>query len=143
MNSSTKSYAGFLGAWVLIPESCQYEQGSAPREGRYVISDVEGSLHFQVAWTDADGGRHEVTFAGKPDGAPVAFAGGDLVDAISISSASARRLDSAAYKDGEVLMLAERQLDEGGNAMRVVQQVRLPDGSRPTNISVYQKQVSN
>jgi hypothetical protein len=36
-------------------------------------------------------------------------------------------------------MWAERQLDDAGNTMRVVQQVKLPDGSRPTNLSLYRR----
>lgn len=133
-------YAGFLGTWILVPESCNYEQGPPPQQAQYHISEREGRVSFRVDRVDADGAAHQVSFSGFPDGQPVPFAGGDLADALAISAPSPRVLNSSAFRQGVELMLAERQLDETKTAMRVVQQVRLPDGSRPTNISVYRKQ---
>ena len=138
-SSSQRPWAGFLGTWVLIPESCDYEQGLSPRAGRYVISEAEGRLTFTIDWVDAAGASHQVTFSGIPDGEPARFAGGELADALAVSMPSARRLDSVAFRGGQALMFAERQLDDSGMAMRVVQQVKLPDGSRPTNVSLYRK----
>ncbi len=136
------AYAGFIGTWFLIPSSSVYEQGKPPSQGKYVIAEREdGHLVFEIDWTDAEGTQHHVAFSGLPNGKRGNFEGGDLADAFSISAPSARRLDTIAYKNGDALMFAERQLDESGAAMRVVQQVRLPDGTRPTNISVYVKQV--
>ena len=143
MADSDKLYAGFLGTWILIPESCDYQQGAPPRQGRYEISEVDGRLSFFIAWTDSEGAQHQVTFSGIPNGERVPFSGGVLADALSICAPTRRRLDSSAYKDGEELMVAERHLDDTGNAMRVIQQVRLRDGTRPTNISVYQRLVAN
>lgn len=136
-------YDGFLGTWILIPESCVYEQGAPPQQGRYTIDEAEGKLVFAIAWTDAEGKSHEVSFSGAPDRKPVPFAGGALADALSIEAPSQRLLLSSAFKDGALLMAAERQLDDTGTAMRVVQQVRLPDGTRPTNVSVYRKVLPN
>ena len=136
-------YLGFLGTWDLIPESCVYEQGAPPRQGRYTIAEAGDKLVFTIAWTDAEGAPHEVTFSGVPDGKPVPFAGGPLADALSIEASSEKRLLSSAFKDGELLMAAERQLDATNTAMRVVQQVRLPDGTRPTNVSMYRKVLPN
>ncbi len=134
-------YTGFVGTWFLIPSSCVYEQGKAPSQGTYVIAEREdGHLVFTIDWIDAEGAQHHVTFSGLPNGEANKLEVGDLADAFSISAPTARRLDTIAYKNGEALMFAERQLDESGAAMRVVQQVRLPDGTRPTNISVYVKQ---
>ena len=143
MTSTKAKYADFLGTWLLIPESCQYEQGAPPRQGRYTIAEETGRLLFTIRWVDADGASHDVAFSGVPDGQPVPFAGGPLADALAISAPSDRRLDSSAFKDGELLMAAERQLDETRTSMRIVQQVRLPDGTRPTNISIYRKQFTN
>lgn len=139
MAAADRPYQGFLGTWVLIPESCKYEQGEPPQDGRYVIVESDGRLTFTIDWTDAAGSKHHVSFGGVPNGQPVPFAGGELADALSISSPSDRHLDSVAYWRGEALMWAERQLDDTGNAMRVVQQVKLPDGSRPTNVSLYRR----
>lgn len=139
MTDSEPPYARFLGTWMLVPESCSYEQGDPPREGRYVIAEADGRLVFTIDWTDAAGVQHHVSFGGIADGTPVPFAGGELADALAISAPSQSRLDSVAYRRGEALMFAERQLDDAGSAMRVVQQVRLPDGSRPTNVSVYRR----
>lgn len=137
MASPPPPYKDFLGTWVLQPTACSYEQGAPPREGKYVIAEQDGRLVFTIDWMDAEGVRHHLSFAGTPDGRPAPFAGGALADALSIAAPSTRRLDSVAYKNGEALMFAERQLDETGQAMRVVQQVRLPDGTRPTNTSLY------
>ncbi len=139
MTASKPPYERFLGTWVLIPDSCQYEQGEPPRDGRYVIAEADARLTFTIDWSDAAGSKHQVSFGGLPDGQPVPFAGGELADALSIAAPSERRLDSVAYWRGEALMWAERQLDDAGNTMRVVQQVKLPDGSRPTNLSLYRR----
>ncbi len=40
-------------------------------------------------------------------------------------------------------MVAQRQLDDTGTAMRVTQLVRFPDGTHAANVSIYRKQVRN
>lgn len=137
------TYAGFLGTWILDPTTCDYEQGEPPQAGTYTIEERDGALHFHVAWTAADGGRHEVAFHGVPDGRREPFAGGDLADALSVSAVSPRELTSAAYYQGVERMVAQRQLDASGNAMRVIQAVRFPDGTQLANVAVYVRQVRN
>jgi hypothetical protein len=132
-------YAAFLGTWVLEPGSCQYEQGDPPRAGTYRIAERGDELAFRVDWTDAEGHEQSVEFGGVPDGVAVPFDGGALADALSITAVSERELRSAAFKDGVELMIAQRQLDETGAAMRVVQVVRLPDGSAPANVAIYRR----
>ena len=39
-------FAGFIGHWLLIPESCQYEQGEAPLEGQLSVLAVDDELHL-------------------------------------------------------------------------------------------------
>ena len=133
-------YRGFLGRWRLIADSCEYEQGEAPVDGVHIIWEVDGQLHFRMEWTDTDGENHVAEFSGVPDGRKQPFDGGDLADALSISVVSDRDLRSSAWYRGRELMISQRQLDETGQAMRVVQIVRLPDGSRPANIGVYCKE---
>ncbi len=133
------NYAGFLGTWELIPESCRYEQGEPPASGTYRIEADEGVLRFTAEWKDAQGTSHAVSFAGPPDGSKVPFKGGPLADALAIAAPSPRELNSYAYLNGKELMVAQRQLDDTGGAMRVTQIVRLPDGTSPGNVSVYRR----
>lgn len=139
MGEPPPTYAGFLGTWVLMPETCVYEQGPAPRAGRYLIEEDGERLRFTIAWTAADGTDHQATFAGRPDGVAVPFAGGDAVDAIAITLVSSRDLRSTAYWRGHERMVAQRQLDAAGQAMRVTQVVRFADGTRAANVAVYRR----
>lgn len=139
MDEQTKIYAKFLGSWILIPESCEYNQGDPPLSGNYHIIDEEGTLTFYMDWQDAQGVRHEVKFSGIPDGRRVPFNGGELADELSVHAISGRELNSYAFFKGKELMVAQRQLDETGGGMRVVQLVRLPNGESLVNTSVYRK----
>jgi len=135
-------HAGFLGEWILIPESCRYEQGDPPREGTYRIQEAEGGeLEFEIAWIDAEGERHAVSFSGRPDGQAVPFAGGELADALAVSAVSARELTTRACWRGKERMVAQRQLDDSGLAMRVTQLVRFDDGTTLANVSIYRRRV--
>lgn len=137
-------YRDFLGLWQLIPESCQYEQGDPPASGIYRIEEnKDGTLEFTTEWVDAAGESGSASFAGFPDGTKMPFAGGELADALAIEAVSSRELNSYAYLDGKELMLAQRQLDASGVAMRVTQVVRLPNGESPGNVSVYRRVVPN
>ena len=134
------AYAPFLGLWSLIPESCRYEQGAAPRSGAYLIEEVEaGRVRFVARWTDDEGTPHEVAFEGPTDGSKIPFPGGELADALAIEAVSERELNSYAYLNGREFMVAQRQLDGTGQAMRVTQLVRLPDGTRPANVAIYRR----
>lgn len=130
-------WKGFLGTWLLDPESCQYEQGDPPRSGSYRIEEAGERLAFHMEWIDAAGESLSASFTGIPDGTPEAFPGGDLADAMSVTPVSRRELNSAAFYKGHERMVASRQLDDDGGAMRVIQVVRLPNGESPTNISIY------
>lgn len=131
--------AAFLGTWVLMPETCVYEQGAPPRAGTYRIAAEGAALRFTIDWTAADGAAHHATFAGRPDGVAVPFAGGDAVDALAITLASPRDLRSSASWRGVERMVAQRQLDASGQAMRVTQLVRFADGTHAANVAVYRR----
>jgi hypothetical protein len=141
--TSPPPYEGFLGTWILLPDTCDYEQGEPPTAGTYTISEGAGRLDFSIDWTDADGASHHAEFGGPPDGSRVPFDGGELADALSIHAVSPRELTSSAYWKGDELMVAQRQLDDTGGAMRVTQVVRFPGGTSLANISVYRKRVVN
>lgn len=133
-------YKDFLGLWQLIPESCQYEQGDPPKTGFYRIEEnKDGSLAFTAEWTDADGKPNSMSFSGFPDGTKTPFNAGELADSLAIEAISARELNSYAYLDGREQMVAQRQLDDTGNAMRVTQVVRLPNGESPGNVAIYRR----
>lgn len=135
-----RPWAGFLGTWILDPSSCRYEQGEPPRQGHYRIVELDdGALEFTVAWTDAAGTSDSVSFRAPPDGRRIALAEGKLIDALSVSAPSDRELNSSGWIGDREVMIAQRQLDDTGQAMRVTQLVRLPDGSRPANVAIYRR----
>ncbi|MCP4447184.1 MAG: hypothetical protein GY811_17820 [Myxococcales bacterium] len=137
--ADTPLYAGFLGIWTLIPESCDYEQGEPPKEATYRIA-VEGEeLVFVMYWVDSDGSSQQVEFSGPPNGKPIPLDAGELADSLVVRAVSARELTTSAYSKGEELMVAQRQLDETGTAMRITQIVRFPNGSSECNVGVYRK----
>jgi hypothetical protein len=140
---SSDDYAAFLDTWILDPTTCDYGQGEPPRAGRHEISEHDGTLHFGMAWTDHEGVEHEAEFSGIPDGVPRPFPGGVLADALSVTAVSPRELNSSAFFRGVERMVAQRQLDDSRQAMRVTQVVRLPDGTRPANVSIYRRRVAN
>ncbi len=131
-----KPHHRFLGHWKLDPASCKYRQGLPPTAGTYTISEDGETLVFDMAWTDSDGETHTAQFSGRPDGVAVPFKGTDLVDSFSITAESASELNSSAFLKGDKLMHATRTLIDD-NTMRIVQTVYLPDGSAPSNRSVY------
>ena len=133
-------YKDFLGLWQLIPESCQYEQGDPPQSGVYRIEEnKDGTLEFTAEWTDAEGKADSVSFSGFPDGTKMPFNAGELADSLAIEAVSPRELNSYAYLDGRELMVAQRQLDATGQAMRITQIVRLPNGESPGNVAIYRR----
>lgn len=139
MNHQHKLYSGFLGQWQLNPESCQYDQEEIPKSGFYQISEKGDCLEFVIQWTDADDETHTVSFSGIPDGRKVPFNGGDIADELSVLAVSEKELNSYAYFKGKELLINQRQLDTSGQAMRVTQVVRLPDGGKISNVGIYQK----
>ncbi len=94
-------------------------------------------------WQTSDGKDHHVTFSGIPDGRRIPFNGGELADEMAINAVSKRELNSYAYKDGKELMVAQRQLDDTGAAMRVTQVVKLAGGEIRANVAIYQKRLLN
>ncbi len=141
--SDAPIYRAFLGSWVLVPESCDYEQSEPPKSGTHRISETSVGLRFDMSWVDAMGEEHSASFSGIPDGELRPFDGGELADALSITAASERDLRSSVFYRGTERMAAQYQLDDTGQAMRVTQLVRLPDGTAPINTGTYRKQASS
>lgn len=133
---SRSLYERFLGHWELDPASCKYEQGDPPKAGSYTIQEAGDDLVFDMAWTDQAGQSHTASFSGTPDGKAVPFEGTDLVDSFVVTAESRSELNSSAFLKEEKLMHASRTLIDD-ETMRIVQTVYLPDGSAPSNRSVY------
>ena len=142
VSDAAPPYAAFLGTWLLIPESCRFEQGAPPRSGTERIVRNRERLRFELSWVDASGVAEGAVFEGVPDGKPEPFAGSDLADTLVVHAVSARELTTSAFYQGKERMVAQRQLDDTGAAMRLVQVVRFPDGETLANISVYRRAVS-
>lgn len=134
------SYERFLGAWVLDTASCRYEQGEPPQSGRYRIEVDDNELVFTMSWIDAASEAHEMSFRGRPDGSRVPFNGGALADALAITLVSDSELNSSAFNNGVELMTARRTLSENGQTMHIVQTVKLPDGTAPSNHATYYRE---
>ena len=143
MTEKLEIYSEFLGSWVLIPDSCKYEQGNPPQSSLYYIFQKDDQLVFRIEWVDDKGENSNIEFGGIPNGIPVPFSGGELADEISIEAKSNKELNSIAFKKGQTRMIAQRQLDETDQAMRVTQVVYHEDGTQSANIGIYQKQVLN
>ncbi len=143
MTVCSKIYAGFLGTWILQPHLSEYEQGDPPTAATYRITDVDGRIHFAIHQSDPDGSDHRVEFSGVADGKRVPFSGGELADELAIVAVSQRELNSYAYFQGKEVMVAQRQLDESGQAMRVIQLVRFQNGANVANTSLYLRASNN
>ena len=143
MTEKLKIYSEFLGRWVLYPESCKYEQGNPPKSSLYHIIQIDDQIVFRIEWIDDKGENSNIEFGGIPNGIPEPFNGGELADEISIEAKSKKELNSIAFKQGKKRMIAQRQLDETGQAMRVTQVVYHDDGTQSANTGVYQRQFLN
>ena len=137
MSETCRSCGRFLGPWILDVTSCRYQQGEPPQSGRYHIAADDDELVFTISWIDGTGQSHEVSFRGRPDGSRVPFNGGPLADALAITLVSDNQLNSSAFCGGVELMTAQRTLSDNGQNMHIVQTVKLPDGSAPTNRATY------
>ncbi len=133
-------YQNFLGSWALDVDSCDFEQGDPPQTASYRISEDGDELVFEVDWIDVSGEAHHVSFRARPDGSLQPFKGGVLADSLSVTAVSESALHSSAYLNGVELMIAQRTLSNIGGAMHLVQTVKLPDGTTPTNRSTYHRQ---
>lgn len=134
-----KSYARFLGDWALDPTSCRYEQGAAPKTGRERISLEGDEIVFAMDWTDSEGNILSAVFRGRPDGTPVPFEGGPLADSICLAAPTVGALTISAFRDGMLIMVADRTLSRDGAIMHLHQKVYLPDGTAPSNHADYRR----
>lgn len=136
----------FLGTWELVPELCLYEGRRRPAEGRYVIAPAgEGALRLTVRWRMADEDAwQEATFGGPCDGSPQAVpAAGAPVpgapDRFTLTRVDEGTLDSATSLGGAEIASARRVASADGELLAVVQEARMPAGTRVRNFQVYRR----
>ncbi|PCH81829.1 MAG: hypothetical protein COB90_03065 [Hyphomicrobiales bacterium] len=134
-----EKYLAFLGTWKLDAASCKYDQGDPPKAGTYRIEEDGDMLVFHMYWMDQSGEEHSVEFRGRPDGIPHPFRGGDLADALAVTTVSDWQLDSSAYLKGRELMVASRKLSKDLKSLYVSQTVKLRKDDEPTNHAIYRR----
>jgi hypothetical protein len=136
---TNKNYENFVGEWLLDVASCTFEQGDPPRAATNSITFAGGELTIGMDWIDTEGESHHMSFHAPPDGTRLPFNGGPLADSISMTAATEATLVTSAFRDGIELMTAVRTLSGDHTTMQLIQTVRLPDGTSPSNQSTYHR----
>ncbi|MEM7798824.1 MAG: hypothetical protein AAF633_06530 [Chloroflexota bacterium] len=121
-----------------MPKRSDYEAGTPPQSGTYTITQNGDSLTFDMAWVDAKGESHSMSYSEICDGQLHSMADSPVADEISLTPVSKTQLDSIAKKGGHVVLSASRRL-VSNNEMQVTQSGRLPDGNLFNNVSYYRR----
>ncbi len=140
MNSSNL-HTRFSGTWKLLADRSEYELGTPPTSGVYVIEPVGEDLFITIDWTDDCGHRHSVRYTITPDGKEYAYERPELADAVMAQFAGDEVLETFAFKNGRMSMHAERRLAEDGNSMVITQKGYMPDGQQYCNVQYYERQI--
>ena len=127
----------FLGKWTLIPELCQYQDGSPPTSGHYEIDLQNGEAQFDIAWKDENGKDHLVHYGGPVDGSVNPLNGGKIE--VSFTRVDRHRLDSSTYCGGFEASHVHRKASEDGKLMIVVTTHNHDSDSATRNFQVYRK----
>ena len=129
----------FCGTWRLRPEESRYQHGRPPRQAVYQIECEREWVLFAARWTDADGRRLEMSFAGIADGEPHPYDDPVVADTLTVVLSGPRTLDTIVEKDGRTVALGRRELSEDGAVLTVTQSSTAPDGTAFANVSVYDR----
>lgn len=133
------SAEGFLGTWILAPQSCSYALGEPLREGRYTIQrDGPTDLRVTMEWVNEAGMHLTDATTLVPDGQIYAFEGPG-VDGISLTLHSDHILETAAYRDSQRLMTVRRVLSRDLTTMTVVMSGRTPQDKLWENRAIYRR----
>ncbi len=130
----------FSGTWRLLADQSEYEYGTPPTSGVYVIEPVGEDLFITIDWTDDCGHTHSVRYTVTPDGQEYAYERPEIADAVMARFAHEQSLETFAFKNGRVAMYAKRLLAEDGNSMVVTQKGFMPDGQEFCNVQYYERQ---
>jgi len=131
--------AHYLGTWVLVPELCLYEEGEPPSSGLYTIAQVGDEVGFAIEWTDVQGQRHDVRFAGPDDGTRRTIAGQAQAE-LSVDRIGRTILDTSVFNGERMVSYARRCASLDGQLLSTVQQGYRADGTRYRNFQVYRRQ---
>jgi len=129
----------FCGTWRLRPEASRYEHGKPPRAAVYQIECEREWVLFAARWTDADGRRLEMSFAGIADGEPHPYDDPVVADTLTVVLTGAGTLDTIAGKDGRAVAHGRRELSGDGAVLTITQTSSAPDGTPFANVSVYDR----
>ena len=128
----------FLGHWQLDAPQSRYHLGSPPQNGSYIIEEEGNRLIFKMAWTDVEEQEHAAQFHGIPDGKKYPLEDTTVADMVCLTLEDAYTLVSTAYKNGSLILHAQRTLSEDGNTMSIVQSGNTEAGPY-ANESVYRR----
>lgn len=129
----------FLGLWRLDPTQSQYQFGSPPKQGTYLL-ELEGEgIKVTMAWETAENQQLQQVYHSIPDGKDYPYES-PVVDAISMTRIDANTLDTTAKKEGKVIAHGRRVLSPDSQTMTITQSGYTPDGTWYNNLSVYHKQ---
>lgn len=130
----------FLGTWELDPTRNQYEIGTPPQQGTYIIATApNGGYHVTMAWISADGQQMQASYASIPDGNDYPFAESSAIDSLCTTRVDDHTLDTVTKKDGEIVAVGHRELSPDGQQMTITQSGMAPDGTPFANVSVYNR----
>lgn len=127
----------YNGHWILLPELSIYQHGESPVSGLYVIQSVEGTVYFQIEWTDTSGTDHNLEFSGPLDGQKHDSDSPGVSDLV-YEKIDDSTLDSTAFNGDEILMYARRTASSDGSLLAVSQVFHGEDGNL-SNFQVYRR----
>lgn len=129
----------FLGKWTLNREKSAYQLGQPPKVGSYNIEAEGKGLKVTMEWTALDDKDYSMVYHSIPDGKQYPYSENPAVDAMMMEQVDALTLDTSAYKDGQVVSYARRQVSEDGRTMTIIMTGKTPSGEDYKNLAIYEK----
>jgi hypothetical protein len=135
---SQEALKPFLGKWTLSTKESIYQLGQPPDKGTYLIEDEGDKIKVTMDWTAVDGKSFHQLYFGVLDGEDHPYHDNPMIDSMSMTLVSNRRMDSDAKKDGEVVSYATRELSEDGHVMTITMMNYTLTGTF-TNVAIYKR----
>lgn len=140
-NMTTTPSSLFAGTWLLAADRSQYEYGTPPVSGRYMLEPAGEDIAVSIHWTDHCGHEHAVRYMITPDGKEYAYEQPGVAETVTARYRDDHTLETWAKKGGRIVAYAERTLHDNGQEMMIVQTGQTPDGKEFRNVQHYVKQV--
>ncbi len=128
----------FVGRWALIPELCQYQDGTPPPHCVYEIAMQSDCADITLHWTDKDGKSHSLKYGGPADGSVVPFKSGHVSE-MSFSKQDAHTLDSSSYAEGREVNYARRKASSDGELLSVQIVTRHNGDAATRNFQIFRR----